>query len=100
MNIGTGTFLLRGVGGLEDEDGLGGQEDARRVEELGKLSVDYCMGQRPRFVRRAYRMCRKKIQRMGKNAGPDGCSELWRHPSAVVKAAKGLNRRSIFQLGL
>ena len=32
VDVSTCTFLLRRVGGLEDEDGLGGQEDARRVE--------------------------------------------------------------------
>lgn len=89
MDIGTGTFLLRRVGGLEDEDGLGSQEDARRVEELGKLSVYHCIGQRPRLVRITYRMCGEKTQLVAKNAGPDSCSELWCRPSAVVKAAGG-----------
>ena len=87
MDVSTGTFLLRRVGGLEDEDGLGGQEDARRVEELGKLSANDCVGQRPRFGRRTYRMCGEKTQVVGKDASPHSRSELWCRPSAVVKAA-------------
>ena len=33
MDVCAGAFLFRGVRGLEDEDGLGGEEDAGGVEE-------------------------------------------------------------------
>ena len=39
MDVGAGAFLFGSVGGLEDEDGLGGEEDAGGVKELGQWYV-------------------------------------------------------------
>lgn len=39
MNVGALLLLLGGVGGLEKEDGLGGEEDAGGVEELWTYSA-------------------------------------------------------------
>ena len=41
MDVGAGVFLLRGVGRLQDEDGLSGEEDAGRVKELIELLVEH-----------------------------------------------------------
>ena len=55
MDVCALVFLFGGVGRLEDEDGLGGEEDTGGVEE---------------------RMCGEEVEGMEEDAGPDGCGEL------------------------
>lgn len=64
MDVGALLFLLGGVGGLEEEDGLGSEEDAGRVEELWTYSaVKIRRGRR----RQAYRVSGEKHQRLDKD---------------------------------
>lgn len=68
MDVGALLLLLGGVGGLEEEDGLGGEEDAGRVEELRTYSAGkITRGRR----RQAYRVSGKKHQRLDKDGSPD-----------------------------
>ena len=41
MDIGAGVLLLWGMGRLEDEDGLGGEEDASGVKDLTELLAEH-----------------------------------------------------------
>lgn len=75
VDVGALLFLFGGVGGLEEEDGLGGQEDAGGIEELGKerRSVDDRLSNGDRGTWELYGVGGEQHKRLDKDGCPDSC---------------------------
>lgn len=98
MDVCAELFLLGGMGRLENEDGLGYEEKAGRVEELEGLGIAWGKWE----YREAYGMGVEEHQRrMAEYSSPDHRYELWGTISHLLLGVKnGLgDTRSIFQPG-
>ncbi len=91
VDVGTLLFLFGGVCGLEEEDGLSGQEDAGGIEKLEKqrLLVENRLSNGEHGTWELYGVGGEQHERLDKDGGPDRRCQLRKKVSPCTANGRG-----------